>query len=88
MFLFSGLINLCCFLSFPLFSVVCTRKTSIDFWDSSGSEDIGCSGGGRAESKKQREDFLLLWCGGMRLQLPAARTKKSYFEKCLHATVF
>lgn len=73
MFLFSGLINLYCF---PLFSVVCARKTSIDFWNSSGSEDIECSGGGRAGSKKQREDFLLLWCGGMRLQLPAAHKKK------------
>lgn len=61
MFLFSGLINLSCFLGFPLFSVVCTGKTSTDLWNSSGSEDIGCSGGGRAGSKKQREDFLLLW---------------------------
>lgn len=40
MFFLSGLINLCCFLSFPLFSVVSACTTSIDFRNSSGSEEV------------------------------------------------
>jgi len=68
--LFSGLINLCCFLSFPLFSVVSAWKTSIDFQNSGGSEEVSVVV--VAEQGARSEDFCLLLCGGMRLQLPAA----------------